>query len=250
MDGIAPLRWSSPASALSSDRIFFYFDFVDPGSYLVHEILRGALADTAGPALDVIYRPLELCPPPRPLQDPQSPRWQEMTEALMEVASTVHIPFRTPTLIPWTRKAHELALHAQERTGGDGAGATTLHHRLFRAHFQEGLDLGRVDVLVTLAQEAGLDRSEVHAVLGVDRFAPAVQETRSHALRQGVRGVPTLIGKDRRLEGFSGIEALRSFILTAGPGSTPTAPGMPPDHPGAAPEPFPSSRKSPPAQGE
>lgn len=233
-----------PVSALSSDRILFYFDFVDPGSYLVHELIHGAAADASGPARDVIYRPLELCPPPQPMQNPRAPGWHRMTEALAEVAGTLDLPFRIPALVPWTRKAHELALHALERAGVDEKGATPLHHRLFRAHFEEGLDLGRVDVLVALAEGAGLDRSEVHAVLGVDRFGPGLEDARSRALHQGVRGVPTLIRGDRWLEGFPGIEALRSFIREADPGLPQADPSMPPADSEAAPGPFPSSGQS------
>ena len=229
---------------MSSDRILFYFDFVDPGSYLVHELFRSAPADAPGPARDVIYRPLELRPPPQPLQDPRAPGWQAMTEALAEVAGALDLPFRVPALVPWTRKAHELALHAQERAGGVGTGATPLHHRLFRAHFDEGLDLGRVDVLVALAEEAGLDRSEVHAVLGVDRFVPLVEEARSQALDQGVRGVPTLILKDRWIEGFSGIETIRSVVQQGTPGSPQADSSIPPIDSPAAPGPFPSSGQS------
>lgn len=206
-----------PGVALNSEPLLFFFDFVDPGSYLVHELLcreadRGDQRHSA-----IVYHPLELRPPPAALQDPDAPEWLSMTRILAETAHDLSLPFQQPGFIPWSRKAHELALHGQEMGARSGQGVPTLHHRLFRAHFEEGLDLGRVDVLVRLAEQEGLDRSEVHAVLGVDRFSPEVDDLRRQALEGGVRGVPTLVLGGSRLEGFPGVDALRRFLASAPP---------------------------------
>lgn len=216
-----------PGVALSSDPLLFFFDFVDPGSYLVHEVLRGEAERNPGLLSPVVYHPLELRPPPAPLQDARSPAWTQMNQMLGEAARLLTIPFEPPTLIPWSRKAHELALHFLEAEGHSRNGISPLHHHLFRAHFEEGLDLGRVDVLVQLAERQGLDRGEVHAVLGVDRFGPDVDKFRRTALELGVRGVPTLVHGEVPLEGFPGIAALRRFLASVGR-ETPQPPAQDP----------------------
>ncbi len=195
-----------------ADPLHFYFDFVDPGSYLVHELLVRRLD---GPGEDggtgVEWIPLELRPPPASLLAADDTDWQQMTRALAREARDLDLPFSPPTLIPWTRKAHELALHAMEVRGRK----SRIHSRLFRAHFEKGLDLGRVDVLIGLAEEAGLDPAEARTVLGVDRFEPVVREAREEAARLKIRGVPTLVRRDLRLEGFSGADEVATFLEAA-----------------------------------
>ncbi len=201
-----------------NNEIIFAFDFVDPGSYLVAELLHRRLpAGLEGEAPSVRLLPLELKTPPDPLVSSSDEGWQAMHQALAEVARSVEIPFAPPAFVPWTRKAHELALHAREKAGeAEEAPAVPIDLRLFRARFAEGRDLGRVDVLVEVAHEAGLDPAEVRTVLGVDRFDPAVREARSEALELGIRGVPTLIHGPRRLEGFRTTEELETFLSEGG----------------------------------
>jgi len=187
-------------------QIRFTFDYVDPGSFLLHALLL-RWREQGREIPEVEWAPLELRPPPLPLLDTREPAWRAMTEALEQEAHRLSIPFRIPATAPRTRKAHELGLHALER-GVHGL----VHDLLFRAHFEEGLDLGRVDVLADLAVKAGLDRAEVRTVLGVDRFLPQVQEIRSRVLAEGIRGVPTLEWGGSRLEGFKGPEALRELL--------------------------------------
>jgi predicted DsbA family dithiol-disulfide isomerase len=191
-------------------RIRFAFDYVDPGSYLTHILLqRWRRAGDAIPEVD--WTPLELRPFPETPVAPEEPAWMAMTRAMEETAQEMEIPFRAPGMVPRTRKAHEAALHALER-GCHGE----FHEALFRGHFVEGQDLGRVDVLVALAEEVGMDGSELRTVLGVDRFLPRVLEFRARALERGIRGVPTLELDNARLEGFTGVDRLRAF-MTRGP---------------------------------
>jgi len=193
-------------------RIRFAFDYVDPGSYLIHVLLR-RWREAGDPIPEVEWIPLELRPFPEAPVIPGEPGWMAMTQAMEETAQGMGIPFRAPGMVPRTRKAHEAALHALEQ-GCHGE----FHEALFRGQFVEGRDLGRVDVLVALAEEVGMDGPELRTVLGVDRFLPRVLELRSQALDTGIRGVPTLELENARLEGFTGVDHLRAFVT---PGSIP-----------------------------
>ncbi|TVP78183.1 MAG: hypothetical protein EA352_02435 [Gemmatimonadales bacterium] len=201
--------------SVASRRLRISFDFVDPGSRLVHALLPEDLAACA------IWEPLELAPPHRPPLDPAAPLWVEMHESLATDARNHGIALRTPDVVPRTRKAHELALHAAEQ-----GCLPAILQTLFEAHFEAGVDLGRVDALVELASAVGLDPAETRTVLGVDRFRPAVEEARANILRRGVRGVPTLEwtadpgtpddpdpnAPPTRLEGFRDPESLAAFL--------------------------------------
>ena len=90
-----------------------------------------------------------------------------------------------------------------------------MHSALFRAFFERKADIGRIDVLISLAEEAGLDPTEARAVLDVDRYAAEVEETREAALRSGVRGPPTVEAGGRKLEGLPGRQELLRFLRAA-----------------------------------
>jgi predicted DsbA family dithiol-disulfide isomerase len=207
-----------PKGGRVADRdITFLFDFVDPGSYVVFELLRRQHVGE-GPGR-IRMRPLELVRPKDRMISPDDRGWREMSEHVGRIAGQKGIPFRLPSRVPRTRKAHELALHGLEKE-------VPLHGALFRAHFESGLDLGRIDTLVTVAEDAGLDGAEVRTVLGVDRFEPMVRASRDDARRLRVRGVPTLIVPgsrpeegEIRLEGLRSAEELEEFLDRASHGT-------------------------------
>ena len=169
------------------DRPVLYFDFIDPGSHLVSR-----LVDRAGVTTAIAWRGFELRPPPLPLLDPATAEWTARQAAARRCAEQP----RQPPLVPWTRKAHELCELARER-----GCLHPVRRALFRAHFDERIDIGRIDRLVEVAREAGLDSSEARAALDVDRHAGTVLRGRERALRRGVADVPALVWGGRRLEG-------------------------------------------------
>ena len=181
-----------------------FFDYVDPGSYLMDLRVERAAAGVGQPVERV---PFELRPPPGELVAPDDPAWLAYWSDMAEPLRDEGVPVRRPDLVPWTRKAHELVLHAHEK--GDGG---DLHRTLFRQYLEEGVDIGRVDVLLQLATRAGLDATETKAVLDVDRHAEGVEQVRRDALARGVRGVPTLALGERILEGVHDDEVIRAFL--------------------------------------
>lgn len=188
----------------------FVYDYVDPGSYLAHGLLQRWVRTYSG-EVAIEASPLELRPPGDAALDPRAPEWRELTAWVESEARRLDLPFRPPEGAPRTRKAHELAMHARERGAFDG-----VHAALFRAHFVDGLDLARIDVLMAVAEQEGLDPSEVRTVLGVDRFLPWVEETRAELLEAGVRGVPVLAVGGGTLEGFPGGDEFLRFLAENG----------------------------------
>jgi predicted DsbA family dithiol-disulfide isomerase len=180
--------------------LLFFYDYVDPGSWLVERMVADA---ERGSDLLVERIPFEVTPPPAPLIDARSEGWRAFWEGARTLAAEEGVALANPRLVPWTRKAHELAEHA--RSVGRFAEA---HAALFEAFLTQGRDLGRVDVLMDVARKAGLDLSATRPVLDVDKHTQAVVDARARAEREGVRGVPTLLadpeGSRDKLEGFRG----------------------------------------------
>jgi predicted DsbA family dithiol-disulfide isomerase len=103
-----------------------------------------------------------------------------------------------------TALAHQ-ALHHAKVVGTQG----DLAERLFRAHFEEGRHVGRVEDLVALGADAGLDGDRLRAALEDGRYADAVQQDIAAAHSLGVRGVPFYVLDERY--GISGAQSPEVF---------------------------------------
>lgn len=193
---------------MTDAQILFYYDFTDPLSYLTALELERA----AGERADAIrWIPFELRPPPTPLvlatDESLADRWSEARRLAPEVG----VDFHPAELVPWTRKAHELIVHAE---ADEAADVRALRTAVFEAALLEGRDIGRVDVLVDLARSAGLATTETKAVLDVDRYEADVAASRSVAADAGVTETPTVVRGERRLEGFHNRTVLGTFLGT------------------------------------
>lgn len=182
-----------------------YLDYIDPGSWLMDRRVEAASRVTGTP---VERLPWEARRPPEPLIAPDDPAWRRYwAEMSAQADAPEWVP---PALVPWTRKAHELALEAREVGAFQG-----VHQGLFRAFLEDGLDVGRVDVLVEVARRVGLDATRVRVALDVDRQARELDRIRAEGAALGVGGVPTLELDGRRLEGVHEQEVIQAFL--AGP---------------------------------
>lgn len=185
------------------DRSAFYFDFVDPVSFVVANMV-----EEAGAATLIEWRGLELRPPPGRLIDPNGAAWRVRHSRALELAECVGAGRPPePTLLPWTRKAHELCEFARERDC-----AHRVRHDLFRAGFVDHVDIGRIDSLVDIAVRAGLDRTETKAVLDVDRYTGAVLANRKSARTRGIADVPALVSPTGSLVDSGALGEITSWI--------------------------------------
>jgi predicted DsbA family dithiol-disulfide isomerase len=93
-----------------------------------------------------------------------------------------------------TFDAHRL-LHWAEIGGHQSA----LKHALFVAYFTAGENLSDHDVLVAVAEKAGLDGSEAREVLISGRYAEDVRQAERLWQARGIQSVPAIIVDDRYL---------------------------------------------------
>jgi predicted DsbA family dithiol-disulfide isomerase len=172
-------------------RIVLFGDFTCPFSY-VTETALGALSHEL--PLEVEHRALELYPVPHPLPFKSV---DAGVEAAAPLAAELGVALRTPSVLPRTRKAHEAARFAREK-----GVEPRMREAIYRACFADGLDVGRIDVLVQLAIGVGLDATEARVVLDVDRYTDAVLADAELARRAGVANTPTMVvdtGADARV---------------------------------------------------
>jgi predicted DsbA family dithiol-disulfide isomerase len=104
-----------------------------------------------------------------------------------------------------TTLAHQL-IHLAKSHGRQAE----MVERLSSAYFEEGRHLGRIDELVDLAQDVGLDAGETRVALTAGTHAKDVEDDIATARRLGIHGVPFFV-IDGRL-GVSGAQTPEVFL--------------------------------------
>ena len=114
---------------------------------------------------------------------------EQMLAHVTGVAASAGLEYRFDLLQHTnTVKAHEL-LHFAKAEGRQHE----MEERLMSAYFTEGKHVGRIDDLVELAVEVGLDADETREALVSERYLPAVRQDQDQARAYGIQGVPFFV---------------------------------------------------------
>ena len=130
---------------------------------------------------------------------------QAMIDRVIGIAAGVGLAYDYDALKHTnTLRAHQV-IHLAKRHGLQAAAV----ERLFAAYFVEGRHLGRIDELVDIAAEVGLDPAETRTVLERDALLPAVREDQQTAAQLGINGVPFFVFDGKY--GVSGAQDATTF---------------------------------------
>ena len=187
------------AGAAAGLPIAIYSDVICPWCYIGKRRFETALTAPGMPEqLAVSWRPFELNPdmPAEGMErtayrarkfGPEKSRQLDLQMA--ETGREVGIAFAFDKMrqTPNTRLAHRLIWQA-ERAGL--AVQNALVDRLFEGYFEQGVDIGRKDVLLELARSAQLEATDARAALDDDRSLEAVLDLEDAGIAMGIRGVP------------------------------------------------------------
>ncbi|MEW1961946.1 DsbA family oxidoreductase [Microbacterium sp. NPDC077644] len=185
--------------------IDIWSDIACPWCYIGKRNLEAGLAATASdddaPQVNITFHSFELSPDTPVDFDGDEldflaghkgmPREQvaQMLDNVTNVAKNAGLEYRFDLLKHTnTVKAHELLHHAKS----EGL-QHEMEERLMSAYFTEGKHVGRIDDLVELAVEVGLDADATRDALDNDRHLPAVRQDQAQARAYGIQGVPFFV---------------------------------------------------------
>ncbi|WP_167050331.1 DsbA family oxidoreductase [Microbacterium halimionae] len=206
-------------------KIDVWSDIACPWCYIGKRNLETGLAEVAGdadaPRVEVTYHSYELSPDtPVDFEGDQTEylvqhkgisREQalEMAARVTDVARDAGLDYHFDNLKHTnTVKAHELVHFAKEK-GLQGS----MKERLLSAHFVEGRHVGRIDDLVELAVEIGLDADEAREALISEKYVEAVRADEEQARAYGINGVPFFVIDGKY--GISGAQPPAAFSQIA-----------------------------------
>lgn len=178
-----------------------FTDYVCPFSYLVSFGIE-RVASQLGFRVD--WRAFELRPAPLP---PQASLSEAEWSVVSELAALAGIPLQRPASQPRTRKAHEATKYAA--TVGLEA---QLKRAIFAAHFRDSRDIGRIDVLVEVAEALGVDRTAIRVALDVDAHAEDVVADAVLAQRLEIEGTPAFVAGEDVCIGYMTEDHLRDWL--------------------------------------
>jgi len=121
------------------------------------------------------------------------------------------LPYGRRTHTYNSRLAQELGKWADTQPGGEA-----IHDALYRAYFVDARNIGDPDVLVDIAQSAGLPAEQARQVLSERRFKEAVDADWAKSRQWGVTGVPTFVAARYGVVGAQPYEVLEQLIEKAG----------------------------------
>lgn len=185
--------------------IDIWSDIACPWCYIGKRNLEAGLAATASdddaPQVNITFHSFELSPDTPVDFDGDEldflaghkgmPREQvaQMLDNVTNVAKNAGLEYRFDLLKHTnTVKAHELLHHAKS----EGL-QHEMEERLMSAYFTEGKHVGRIDDLVELAVEVGLDADATRDALDNDKHLPAVRQDQAQARAYGIQGVPFFV---------------------------------------------------------
>jgi predicted DsbA family dithiol-disulfide isomerase len=130
-----------------------------------------------------------------------------MLQHVTGIAATVGLHYDFDRVVHTnTVLAHEL-LHAAKAQGRQLETAEAL----FRAYFEQGRHIGRVDTLVEVAREVGLDADAVRTALESHEYLGGVHADQAQAVAYGINGVPFFV-----IDGRYGVSGAQDPDVFAG----------------------------------
>ena len=183
--------------------ILFVTDFVCPYCLVAKAALEEALKETEIEAR-IRIQPLELTQEPKERIDVcHDEERKKRYQVLVAPARALGLDMK----LPYTRLAFEGLFFAREK-GLDEKYADLV----YRAYFEKELDIGEMDVLCALAEQAGLDVTEFRQVLEDGTYTAAVKEEVEHSRNVlKVTGIPSIYlnGEKIAIEEYTKEEMVR-----------------------------------------
>jgi predicted DsbA family dithiol-disulfide isomerase len=91
-----------------------------------------------------------------------------------------------------------------------------LRDPLYRAYFEDARNIGDIEVLVDIAQAAGIPAADARTVLIQRTFKDAVDADWEKARLYGITGVPSFVAGNQKISGAQPYDILENFVIAAG----------------------------------
>jgi predicted DsbA family dithiol-disulfide isomerase len=135
---------------------------------------------------------------------------QALWKRISAMAEAVGFEMKPPAMLTNSRAALAATEFARE-SGCDEA----LEERIYRAYFNQGVNIGDAETVARLAAEVGLDADEVAGAIKSPKYEMRLKNNSLAANQRGVSGVPTFFIGEYPLVGAQSLDAMRAILKRA-----------------------------------
>jgi predicted DsbA family dithiol-disulfide isomerase len=134
-------------------------------------------------------------------------RYEAIWRNILALAGGIGLEMQRPPILTNSLLALEATEYAKEQ-----AKEGEFSHAVYRAYFQEGKNIGDIDVILPLAGETGLDTQELQEHLQAGTYSARIQSFQQEAHTLGVSGVPTFIVGPAQIVGAQAPEVFINML--------------------------------------
>ena len=168
--------------------IDIWSDYVCPFCYLEMPI-ADQLQTHFEEDLLIEWHAFELRPDLVPTLDPDGEYLHRIWgQSVHPMAENRGMTLKLPPVQPRSRKAFEATEFACDQDMGN-----LMHRAIFYSFFEEGRNIGSVDVLVDIGSNIGLDADQLQAALASNLYAARVLKDEALAAQLGISAVPAML---------------------------------------------------------
>ena len=169
-------------------QIDVWSDYVCPFCYLQEPVVERIEREFAG-QVQVRRRAYELRPEPEPTLDPAGEYLREIwASAVYPMATKRGMKLQLPPVQPHSRKAFEATEYGRDRGKADA-----MRHAIFEAFFEDGRDIGDVQVLSEIAESLDIHANGLLRALEANVYTGRVVGDENEAAELGLSGVPAMV---------------------------------------------------------
>lgn len=193
-------------------KLVMFSDYICPFCYIGFETVRKVVPEFD---LEIDWRGFQIHPewPAEGMPSSQYRRGMDpetrraIWTRIGAMAEAAGFTMKAPEVLTNSRLALEATELAKEHGVGDA-----FERRVYRAYFNDGLNIGSPSVLGDLAGEVGLDRDELTLALESGRYTARLRDNTIDAHDRGVDGVPTFFIGEYPLVGAQSEDVMRQVL--------------------------------------
>jgi predicted DsbA family dithiol-disulfide isomerase len=196
-------------------KIVMFSDYICPFCYVGFETIRKLKGEFD---LEVEWRgfqihpdwPAEGIPADKLRGNGDGAARQATWKRIEAMAEAVGFEIKPPSVLTNSRAALAATEFARD-SGRD----EPLEERIYRAYFNEGVNIGDAKVVARLAGETGLDAGAVADAIKSAKYEMRLKNNALAANNRGVSGVPTFFIGEYPLVGAQSLDAMRAILRRA-----------------------------------
>ena len=190
-------------------KVTVYYDYICPYCFLGTKRIERLAKEFD---MDLEWRGIEIHPeiPPQGVKRSKTLRFGQVAEDVKEMILEDNIEIKFPGIVTNTRLCLEASEFAKAKYS-----FSKFHNGVYEAYFQDGENIGKIDVILDIGEKTDLDVIELEECLKKRTMLKKIEENRREAERDQVMGVPTFIFGKFPVHGVQSLDAFRKIINRA-----------------------------------